>query len=353
MTLEQRKQAFVKLGYEIQSVLDDSISVDILNVRQKQFRELIERIHLSNGWFSADNVRFALQGIADMLRDSSLEGWLNNYPKIQEGNEPLKTVGVVMAGNIPAVGFHDFMSILISGNRIKAKLSSSDILLIPALAAMLCAIEPAFIDRIIFTEERLLEIDAIIATGSNNTSRYFEYYFSKYPHIIRKNRTSVAIITGEETKEELIALFDDVFRYFGQGCRNVTKIYVPQDYDLIRILEIESSWFGIINNKKYVNNYEYNKAIYLVNSIAHYDNGVLLVKEDESLHAPIGVLFAERYSDLNTLMASLEEKKESLQCMIASPKAMIPNTLAFGSSQKPAVDDYADGVDTLAFLSDL
>jgi hypothetical protein len=348
MTFEQRKQAFVKLGEEIQASIDPEIAPESLPLRQQQLRELIERVHLSNPWFTVEATLQSMSGIVKMLEKKSLETWLSSYNIPIETAHP-KVVGVVMAGNIPAVGFHDFMCILLSGHSILAKLSSNDLVLIPAIAAMLCAIEPAFVERINFTKERLGTIDAIIATGSDNSSRYFEYYFSKYPNIIRKNRTSVAILTGAESPIEMRMLFNDIFSYFGQGCRNVSKLFIPNEFDMVRFLDESAGWAEIAKHNKYLNNYEYNKAIYLVNGVAHYDTGFLLLKEDESFHSPIGVVYYETYRDADVLKLKLESMKEQLQCTVASPISGF-DAIAFGTSQQPGPADYADGVDTMAFL---
>ncbi len=317
MTLEQRKLAFVELGKEIRASLDQSQSSENLTIRQQQLRTLCERIHLSNGWFTEENVNTALENISEMLTKKAINDWLGSYNLIENEDETLKTIGVVMAGNIPAVGFHDFLCVLISGNVIKAKLSSSDNILIPALAAMLVGIEPKFADRIIFTEDRLTSIDAIIATGSNNSSRYFDFYFSRFPNIIRKNRTSVAILTGKESPSDIQNLYNDVFKYYGLGCRNVSKIFIPFDYDLIAMLNGATGWERVAENKKYFNNYEYNKAIYLVNNVPHFDNGFLLLKEDDSFHSPVSVVLYERYHQIDDVIENLKDRSTEIQCIIS------------------------------------
>lgn len=352
MTLKQRIHAFVELGKEIRTSLDQSQTSDKLTIRQQQLRTLSERIHLSNGWFTEENVKSALTNISEMIDEKALNGWLDSYNFIEKEKENLKTVGVVMAGNIPAVGFHDLLCVLISGNKIKAKLSSSDNILIPALAAMLVGIQPDFSDRIIFTEERLVSIDAIIATGSNNSSRYFEFYFSRFPNIIRKNRTSVAILTGKESSTDIRNLYDDIFKYYGLGCRNVSKIFIPYDYDLIALLNASVGWERVAENKKYFNNYEYNKAIYLVNSIPHFDNGFLLMKEDNSFHSPVSVVFYEKYHQVDDVFEILKDKQSEIQCIISHSIKNL-DSVPFGSSQKPTVKDYADGLDTMQFLFSL
>ncbi len=349
MTSEQRISAFIQLGIEIQQTF--SLPTEQQNILQQQLYQLTERMHHSNGWFTFENTRHALLGIANMLESQTIRSWWESYSD-QFQEERLHSVGVIMAGNIPAVGFHDMLCVLLSGNILNAKLSSSDLVLLPALAAMLCAIEPLFIDRIHFTEERLPKIDAIIATGSNNSSRYFDYYFSKYPNIIRKNRTSVAVLTGAESHQELQALCEDIFRYFGLGCRNVSCLFVPDDFKVDTFYEAAEDWAELYNHQKYNNNYTYNKSVYLVNSIPHFDNNFLILREDESLHPPIGVINFVRYKDIDLLKEMLITRKDELQCVVASPLSGIPS-IPFGTSQNPGPGDYADGVDTLAFLASI
>jgi hypothetical protein len=347
MNPEQRIKAFVELGHEIREIAQ--ADNEKLNIRQQQLKELAANLYLSNAWFTPVNTMHALDGIATLLEEKSLRGWLEQYP-LEDDQD--KTVGVVMAGNLPAVGFHDFMCVLLSGCRITAKLSSDDRLLIPAIAAMLVAIEPEFADKIHFTDGKMLPFQAIIATGSNNSARYFEYYFGKYPHIIRKSRTSVAILDGNETNNELKGLADDVFMYFGMGCRSVTKLMVPLDYDPIPFLNATAHWDHLIHHSKYLNNYEYSRAAFLVNSIAHFDTGYLLMRQETALHSPIGVLNFERYQNHETLLQSMNEQLENLQCIVAR-KGIYEGSILPGNAQKPGPMDYADGVDTMKFLNSI
>jgi hypothetical protein len=349
MTSEQRISAFIQLGIEIRNTFHSD--TDQNNIRQQQLLQLSERMHHSNGWFTFENTQLALLGIANMLEESTIRPWWNAIEH-EFPTEKLHSVGVIMAGNIPAVGFHDFLCILLSGNCVSAKLSSEDLVLIPALAAMLCAIEPEFTSRINFTQERLPKIDAIIATGSNNSSRYFEYYFSKYPNIIRKNRTSVAVLTGNESPTELSALGQDIFRYFGLGCRNVSFLYVPNDFKPDTFYEAIEGWNVLSLHKKYLNNYEYSKAIYLVNAVPHFDNNFLLLREDDSLHSPLAVIHFKRYADVDALKMELDAKQDQIQCIVASPLTGLSN-IDFGNSQNPGPADYADQIDTMKFLANL
>ncbi|WP_409557971.1 acyl-CoA reductase [Allomuricauda sp. NBRC 101325] len=299
-----------------------------------------------NGWFTRENILFSLQQWGDALTEENLSEWLSQY-EIQPVATP-KTIGIIMAGNIPLVGFHDFICVLLSGNKVLAKLSSNDKILLPFLTNVLIEQEPELKGYINFVEGKMEDFDAVIATGSNNTSRYFEYYFGKKPNIIRKNRNSVAILTGNETYEELLALGEDIFRYYGLGCRNVSKIFVPKDYDFEPFFNAIFEFKDIINEHKYANNYDYNKAVYLMSEFKILDNGFLVLKEDESLSSPISALFYTYYEDESVLREQLKTMDEQIQCVV-SAKGDVP----FGATQKPKLNDYADGVDTLEFLLQL
>jgi hypothetical protein len=347
MDFEQRKSAFVALGQELSEALRLKDRPENLNIRQQQLLEIGKSLHQFNGWFTPFHVENALKGISLILQKESLDLWLSSY--LFDVTSP-KTVGIVMAGNIPAVGFHDFLCVLLSGHQAKIKLSSVDSVLIPALAAMLSAIEPRFAERIHFTSERIGTVDAIIATGSNNSSRYFEYYFGKYPHIIRKNRTSVAVIKPDESSDNMEKLYKDIFLYFGMGCRNVTKLFVPETFDFIRFLDGAEKWNYLSENNKYMNNYNYNKAIYLVNGIAHYDNGFILLKADSGLHPPVSVLYYETYNNPELLRKQISEIRSNLQCIVSSDSSVAENTVSFGNTQFPGPADYADNIDTIKFL---
>ncbi|RZL47132.1 MAG: acyl-CoA reductase [Pedobacter sp.] len=314
-----------------------------------EFNSVINAASHSNGWFTVDEVQKALSSLAKMLSKTDLAHW---YEKITVRDQP-KKIGLILAGNIPLVGFHDVMCVLATGNIAMIKLSSSDDKLLPALLKKLVDIEPAFSNRIIYAE-RLKDFDAIIATGSNNTSRYFEYYFGKVPNIIRKNRNSIAVLNGDETVTELENLGHDIFDYFGLGCRNVSKIYVPKGYDLKNFFEPLEKHQPIINHFKYNNNYDYNKSIYLVNGVPHFDNGFLLVKEDENFVSPLAVLFYEEYASINDVEEKLNEQDEQIQCVVSKLDLKInKEKIGFGDSQNPKLWDYADNVNTIAFLQSL
>lgn len=346
MTLKQRINAFVHLGNFLRAITAKTwpgYASTIAKSDYDRFDELINKVYIYNGWFTKENVRKAIQVWAQSLKNENIEKWLGNYNFTDK--EPLKTIAIIMAGNIPMVGFHDLACVLLSGNKALVKLSSNDDKLIPYIINYLTEnIEPAFKNRIVFATGKIETFDAVIATGSDNSARYFNYYFSKYPHIIRKNRISVAVLTGEETKHELGLLGNDIFDYFGLGCRNVSKILLPEEYDLNNIFEAIYPFHEIIHHKKYANNYDYNKAIYLLNRESILENGFLLMKQDAGLHSPLAVLFYDFYENKNEVTEFLQKNEEKIQCIIG--KEYIP----FGKSQQPDLWDYADNIDTINFL---
>lgn len=322
---------------------------DFIAEPSEAFKNLIFSASNHNAWFTEAEVERALNSLHQMLNQPDLETW---FKDIRVSDTP-KKVGLILAGNIPMVGFHDVISVLATGNIALIKLSSADDKLLPALLAELVKIEPLLKDHIVYVD-RLKDFDAVIATGSNNTSRYFEFYFGKGPNIIRKNRNSVAVITGNESKEELALLGHDIFDYFGLGCRNVSKLYIPEGYDIKNFFEPIEGFKGIINHFKYNNNYDYNKSIYLVNLKHHYDNGFLLLTEGESLSSPLAVLYYETYTNIEQLEALLRNRAEDIQCIVSNA-ALKLNTavLGFGQSQTPKLWDYADNVNTIDFLNTL
>jgi len=333
MNLEARINAFCRLGDHIKTLQTD------------EFNALMDAIAYQNLWFTTENIRMALQGIAKFLNKEDLTTWTSAYQLNPISN---KTIGLAMAGNIPLVGFHDFLCVLLAGHQVKAKLSSADSILLPHLASKLITLEPEFGKRIQF-DDRLNNVDAVIATGSDNTSRYFEYYFRNIPHIIRKNRSSCAILDGHEDAEQLAKLGKDIFSYFGLGCRNVSKLYIPKGYDLVNLFPAWDSFNQIIHHHKYLNNYDYQKSILLVNKIPFYDNGFVLLKEEDAFVSPISVLFYEFYSNVEELTTKVKGHHEKIQCIVSREK-WFPGSEDFGDAQFPELTDYADKLDTLAFL---
>lgn len=342
-------QPFIELGNFLSQFTRESIekkdSVNHNDLFFDGFKHQIKIAKEHNGWFTQDNVLYAIEGWANALTQSNLEQWVASYDF--NVSEP-KTVAIIMAGNIPLVGFHDFLSVLISGHHVMVKQSSNDKHLLPLLAKYLEYVEPSFKGRIQFTEDKLEGFDAVIATGSNNTARYFEHYFKNKPAIIRKNRNSVAIIDGSESEDQMKALADDIFRYYGLGCRNVSKLFIPKDYNFDAFFNGVYEWHPIINEQKYANNYDYNKAVYLMSEFDMLENGFLMIKEDQSYASPIATVFYEYYDDKASLKTKIQEEQDNIQCIVAD--GFIDNEIRFGQTQNPQLWDYADGVDTIAFL---
>lgn len=312
---------------------------------------LIENEQYHNAWFTPANVSEAVTAIGNMLNQADLTTWLSKY--VLETGKPSKNVGLILAGNIPLVGLHDVLCVIASGNKALIKASSQDARLIKAVLEKLVAIDPDFAGSFSFVD-RLEGFDAIIATGSNNSSRYFDYYFGKVPNIIRKNRNSIAVLGGKETAAELFNLGHDILDYYGLGCRNVSKILVPEGYDFTFFFESIEDHKAIINHHKYNNNYDYNKSIYLVNGDKHFDNGFLMVKEDDRLTSPLSVLFFNYYHDMAGVENIIDQNVENIQCIVSKLPLQVTNqVVGFGQSQQPKLWDYADGVDTMEFLSSL
>jgi hypothetical protein len=338
MNLDERIKSFALLGESLRNCLNDPG-----NGHDRSLHLLIENQHNLNPWFTPGNVRKAVYEIAAGLTEENLLRWTSAYPGLKNHTNPLR-IGVIMAGNIPLVGFHDFLSVLISGNKLLVKTSSKDNELIIFISKMLCSINPEFTNRIEFTKDTLSGFDAIIATGSDNSSRYFDFYFRKYPNIIRRNRNSIAIIEGDETGNEIEALGTDIFSYFGLGCRNVSKIFIPEGYEINNLLTRWDSFSGVILNSKYANNYDFNKAVYLVNKEFFYDSGYLLLKEDSRISSPVSVLHFEYYESQDAVKQQTELLKDKIQCVVGR------HNIPFGKAQSPHLWEYADGIDTLEFL---
>jgi len=320
----------------------------LLLLNEKEKEELYSVAVNQNNWFTQNNVNCALLAIATMLDKEAIENWAASY---QFSNATPKTIGLVMAGNIPLVGFHDLLCVLISGNKAKIKLSSQDGVLMKFIINQLIDISPE-IEPLIEISERLNETDAVIATGSDNTARYFKHYFGKNPHIIRQNRTSIAILNGRETRHDFQELGNDIFQYYGLGCRNVSKVYVPEDFDLTVFIDALMPFEMAIEHHKFRNNYDYNKSIYLVNREPHLDSGFFLMRESQELVSPISVIFYETYrseAELNLRISAYHDKIQA----IVSKEAWYEGSLPFGTAQCPTLEDYADGVDTLEFLTSL
>lgn len=338
MTLQARIKAFADLGRYLTAPEN-----------QGEIELWADSASHQNNWFTIENTKNSLQAIADYyLNPDLLEQWTRLYV-IPDVPENIKSVGVIMAGNIPAVGFHDLMTIVLSGHVCVAKVSSQDSFLMLKLIEKLLDINP---NLEIQLADRLNEVDALIATGSDNSAKYFEYYFKSKPHIIRKNRTSIAILSGDETEEDFLHLGRDITDYFGLGCRNVSKIFVPENYDFSIFYDSIESLGDIFYHNKYKNNYDYNKSIYLVNMMPHFDNGFMILAPSNALVSPISVIFYEEYNNEADLKIKIEDSRDKIQCIV-SKNSWFEGSLNLGDAQKPNLWDYADGVNTMAFLLDL
>lgn len=352
------KLSFVELGkflsqfrLDKQSQCDNVLYNDLFF---DKFKNLIQLSQSHNGWFTPAQVHYAIQSWSEALKEDNLDKWLHPYSincDKNDNNKVPKTVGLILAGNIPLVGFHDFISVLVSGHKALIKTSSNDQHLIQFLANYLITVDPKLSYYISFTDGKLENFDAIIATGSNNTARYFEYYFKNKPNIIRKNRNSVAVLNGNETHDDLVNLGEDIFRYFGLGCRNVSKLFVPKGYTFDAFFTAIYEYKDVIYYEKYSNNYDYNKAVFLMSNFKLLDNEFLTLKEDTSYASPISSVFYEYYEDIADLQNRLENETEQIQCIVSNN--LIKNSIPFGNTQEPELWDYADNVDTLKFLMNL
>jgi hypothetical protein len=336
MNYQQRLEVLAKLGKHLADLTIDN--------------PLFNKAYLSNNWFTTEMQLYAINNWQKALQPIQLKKWLQKYP-INDNNNP-KTVGIIMAGNIPLVGLHDLICVLATGNKALVKMSSSDNVLVQHIIDTLIAIEPEFANYIIIAKEGFkIPFDAVIATGSNNSNRYFEYYFKNKPGIFRANRNSLAVLSGNETPEDYLKLADDIFMYFGLGCRNVSKLFVPEDFDFNPFFEGLNKYKDIINHNKYANNYTYHKAIFLMNNTKHLDNGFVLLKEDEKLASPLSVVFYSHYKHINEVNNYIYQHNKAIQCVVS--KQALPGSIPFGLTQNTTLFDYADGIDTVDFLLNL
>ena len=348
MILKEKNKILSQLGIILKNLGEKKpwpgYSIGINESEYNELEELVVRVHAHNGWFSPEAVRQAFLGISTWLTDESLENWQLKYKLTQ--SKP-KRVAIIMAGNIPLVGFHDFLAVFVSGNVSIVKMSSEDKHLFPAIINTLSLFDERIFEWVEFAEMPLQKFDAVIATGSNNSARYFESYFGKYPNIIRKNRSSMAVLTGDETKAELAELGKDIFQFYGLGCRNVTFMWIPENFELNRFFEAIYDFNQIVNHNKYANNYDYNKAVHLMNLEQLLDNGFIILKEDQSLHSPLAMLNYARYKDVEDVNSFINSNEDAIQVIVGKQYA------PFGTSQTPKISDYADGIDTMEFLVSL
>ena len=344
MNLNDRIELVSELGQFFKKYLDtnyDNTNDDNLIA----FEKTIQQGKLNNPWFTDQNMKVNLSYWAEKLNKYDLTQWMNNYDTM---NVSSKSVAIIMAGNIPLVGFHDFLSVFLCGHNSIIKLSSNDKHILPFLTNLMISINNELSKKIIYIEGKLQGYDAVIATGSNNTSRYFEYYFKNKKSIIRKNRNSIAVLDGSENEDDLSLLGDDIFTYFGLGCRSISKLYVPENYCFDLFFNSIFKWNDLINSHKYANNYDYNKAIYLMSGYKFLDNGFFMVKEGSELHSPISTINYEFYNDISALKQKIKADDKDIQCIVSNTE--IENKINFGETQKPSLSQYADNIDVVEFL---
>ena len=342
MLNENKILGLEKLGNFINEFLEKT--EENYNEKEAKFQAIIRRSEIENPWFTNENQRYNLKQWAGLFTKENIENWLSKY----ELSKTPKRVGLILAGNIPIVGFHDIISVVLSNHIPVIKLSSKDKLMLPFLLELWKEFSNNEIEFEIV--ERLENFDAVIATGSNNTARYLEYYFKNHLSIIRKNRTSIAVLKGDETVEELQLLADDIFRYFGLGCRNVTKLLLPKDMKVDGLFENFVQYQDVINHNKYANNYDYNRAVYLLNQDLFWDNNFVMLREDKKLFSPLSVVNFSRYETLDEAKQFVEDNRDEIQAIVAKPELGL-ESIGFGETQNPSLDTYADDVDTMAFLS--
>lgn len=337
-SVKQHITAFAELG-------DYLSQIDSENTLYSPLMEIVHQSKHRNGWFTEENCLSALKNWGKALNENALNQWVSPYEFAENGN---KNIGLILAGNIPLVGFHDVLSVLLCGHNATIKLSSTDPYLIPFLYKQLISIDSIFEGRLQCTENRLENFDAVIATGSNNTARYFDYYFAKVPNIIRKNRNGVAVLDGNETKEQLQGLANDIVQYYGLGCRSIAKVYLPRDYDINLIFGALYPYANLMDSAKYANNYDYNKAVFLMSEFDLLDNGFMLLRESDSFGSPVACLHYSYYDDLTSLQKILKDQADDIQCI--SSALEIENAIPLGEAQSPSLWNYADGVDPINFL---
>lgn len=337
-SVKQHITAFAELG-------DYLSQIDSENTLYSPLMEIVHQSKHRNGWFTEENCLSALKNWGKALNENTLNQWVSPYEFAENGN---KNIGLILAGNIPLVGFHDVLSVLLCGHNATIKLSSTDPYLIPFLYKQLISIDSIFEGRLQFTENRLENFDAVIATGSNNTARYFDYYFAKVPNIIRKNRNGVAVLDGNEKKEQLQGLANDIVQYYGLGCRSIAKVYLPRDYDINLIFGALYPYANLMDSAKYANNYDYNKAVFLMSEFDLLDNGFMLLRESDSFGSPVACLHYSYYDDLTSLQKILKDQADDIQCI--SSALEIENAIPLGEAQSPSLWNYADGVDPINFL---
>ena len=342
MNLNNRITLFVKLG----RFFSDYINNNLESLERNKFDKAINESILHNSFFSKKNILKSLLSWSNVLTKKSIDDFLSNY--LIKNKKREKKIAIIMAGNIPLVGFHDFFCVIISGNFAVIKLSSKDSHLFKFILSFLVKENPDFDTKFDVVESKLEIFDAVIATGNNISANQFELYFKKYPKIIRKNRHSIAILNGNETKKEIELLANDIFYYYGLGCRNVSKIFIPNNYNLDILFKSFVLWNEVINKNSYSNNYNYYRAIYLLNKEVFFDNGFVLLKESEKIGSPVGTIYFEYYKSDNQIKEMIKKNNEKIQCIVSNNN--YPKTIKFGETQMPNLNDFADDIDTFNFL---
>lgn len=347
--MNNRKEGLVQLGAWMRGEISGQGPDDA---------DWLGQVEAHNGWFTPEMVRHSLRAHGEMLQPETLEKWWSHYSDIESFGAV--AVGCILAGNLPMVGWMDVLCTVLAGHVAHVKTASSDAVILPAVVAAWTDFDPAIADQIQFTPATLRHTDAVLATGSNNTRRYFEHYFSDRPHLLRHQRTGVAALDGQESEADLKALAADVFLYFGLGCRSTTKVFLPEGFDLDRLFAAFYDWAHLANHNKYANNYDYHKAVWLLNQESLLDNGFLLLKEDAGFVSPVGTLYWESYESLDSVWPKLAASTDALQCVSvragleeAAQSAIPTPVVTLGEAQCPKPWDYPDGKDTLAFLLSL
>ena len=340
MNINQRIEIICGIGKFLKNYLDEKYDNN-KDHKLVEFEKIIIKAQSINPWFTDENIKVNLTYWSEKLTKTNLKQWLNKYDL---NNNSRKNIAIIMAGNIPLVGFHDFICVFLSGHNSIIKLSNNDKFILPFLTDLINLDS----DRVVYLDNMLKDYHGVIATGSDNTSRYFEYYFKNKNSIIRKNRNSIAILDGEESDCDLKSLSHDILTYFGLGCRNVSKLYVPRNYNFDSFFNSIFSYKELINNHKYANNYDYNKAIYLMSEYKFLDNGFFIVNEGEEMHSPISTINYEYYNNISLLREKINQQEDKIQCIVSNIE--FKGKVDFGETQNPSLNQYADNIDVMNFL---
>ena len=343
MSINDRISLLIKLGKQLKQVVQGQ---ENLSAGQDKLKELITRVVNYNQWFTPENVHSAIQGIIQMLEEEELLDWTGRYMTRIQNKERSCTVGLVMAGNLPMVGFHDFLSVYIVGDYAKIKMSSDDAQLLPVVFEIAAEINSEFKQSYELVEGFLKGMDKVIATGGNNTSRYFEHYFGSYPNVIRRSRTSVGVLSSDITTDDIALLAEELFCYYALGCRNVSKLFIHESIDMTGLMDELCKHDRVSSNNKYLNNLTFQKSVFLIDKIPFLDGGFFLMRENESVFSPISVLHYQRFQKEKEVLDFVHANQNDIQCVVGQGLGKVP----FGEAQKPHLWDYADQVDTVEFL---